>query len=103
MSTIQVGGWRKGDDGTFKVFIRGAEQLTDTKVEVVSRAGDSVYAVITGTYSKISGGYLYTFKYTRKPEPASTVTINMDGPQPKTRTIGTEISTEELDAALGLD
>jgi len=25
MSTIQVGGWRKGDDGTFKVFLKGAE------------------------------------------------------------------------------
>lgn len=103
MSTIQTGVWRKGDDGTFKVYIRGAEQLTDTKVEVVSRAGDSVYAVITGTYSKISGGYLYTFKYTRKPESASTNTINVGEPQPKTRTIGEEVSAEELDSALGLD
>jgi len=94
---------RSGDDGTFKVFIKGAEQLTDTKVEVVSRAGDSVYAVITGTYSKISGGYLYTFKYTRKPERASTNIINVGESQLKTITIGAEISAEELDAALGLD
>ena len=103
MSTIQAGEWRKGDDGAFKVFIKGAEQLTDTKVEVVSHAGDSVYAVITGTYSKISGGYLYTFKYTRKPERASTNIINVGESQLKTITIGAEISAEELDAALGLD
>ena len=103
MSTIQTGAWRTSS-GEYKVFIRGCEQLADTMVEVISRAGDSSYAVITGTHSKISGGYLYNFYRTRKPEPASTLStsvINVGTPQ--TRTISSEVSAEELDAALGLD
>jgi hypothetical protein len=105
MSIIQTGAWRTGADGTFKIFIRGCEQQTDTIVEVISRTGDSSYAAITGTHSKISGGYLYNFYRTGKPKPTSTSTntIKVDEPQPKTKTIGEEVSFEELNKALGLD
>lgn len=103
MSTIQRGEWRTAN-GVYKVFIRGCEQLSDTKVEIISRDGDSSYAVITGTHSKISGGYLYNFYRTGKPEPtpsSTTTTITVGTPQ--TRTICAEVSINALDAALGLD
>ncbi|WP_132847365.1 hypothetical protein [Serpentinicella alkaliphila] len=71
---------------------------------MISRAGDSSYAVITGTHRKISGGYLYNFYRTGKPETTpstTTTTITVDTPQ--TRIICAEVSINELDAALGLD
>ncbi|QUH25203.1 hypothetical protein HZR23_05125 [Serpentinicella alkaliphila] len=103
MSKIQTGAWRTSA-GEYKVFIRGCAQLEGTAVEVISRAGDSSYAVITGTHRKISGGYLYNFYRTGKPETTpstTTTTITVDTPQ--TRIICAEVSINELDAALGLD
>lgn len=104
MSTIQRGAWRTSA-GEYKVFIRGCAQLEGTAVEVISRAGDSSYAVITGTHSKISGGYLYNFHRSHKPDTVTTVpinTINVGGPQVGTKTINS-IGIDELNSALGLD
>ena len=99
MSKIQTGAWRTSA-GEYKVFIRGCAQLEGTAVEVISRAGDSSYAVITVTHSKISGGYLYNFYRTGKPEPTpSSITVGT----PQTSTICAEVSINALDAALGLD
>lgn len=107
MSMIQTGEWRTGSDGAYKVFIRGCEQQVGITVEVITRAGKSSYAVITDTYSKISGGYLYNFYRTGKPKTMSTLapnnTITVGAPQVRTSTIGKEVSAEELDEALGLD
>ena len=104
MNTIQSGAWRTSA-GEYKVFIRGCEQLEGTTAEVISYAGKVTYAVTKSTHSKISGGYLYNFYCIRKPEPtpSSTTTINAGEPQPKTSTVGAEISAEELNVALGLD
>ena len=104
MSTMQTGAWRTGSDGTFKVFIRGCEQQVGTTIEVISRAGIATYTVITGTDSKISGGYLYNFYRIGESKTmstlASTNTITVGAPQVRTRTISEEISAEELDEAL---
>lgn len=106
MNTIQTGAWRTAN-GEYKVFIRGCAQLEGTAVEVITRDGKSSYVVITDTYSKISGGYLYNFYRTGKPKTmsalASTNSITVGEPQVRTRTIGKEVSAEELDEALGLD
>lgn len=105
MSTIPRGSWRK-TAGEYKVFVKGCEQQTETIVEAVSQAGKSAYTVITSTHSKISGGYLYNFYYTHKPEETTpkftaTTTININTPQ--TSTVGAEVGIDELNAALGLD
>ncbi len=46
MNTYQKGTWRRDADGTFKVFIRGCEQLLGTKVEVQQQYGDPKYIEI---------------------------------------------------------
>lgn len=104
MSKMQSGIWRTDADGKYKVYIRGCEQQVGTKVEVLARFNGPSYVVTTGTHSKINGGYLYNFRHIRKPEPLSTLstsTIIVGTPLEKTSI--TEISTEELDTALGLD
>ena len=104
MSTIQTGAWRTGADGTYKVFIRGCEQQADITVEVISRAGDSAYVVLTGTHSKISGGYLYNYYRTGKPKPVYTPTPAVTSSMVvQASADGEEISIDELDAVLGLD
>lgn len=105
MCKIQTGAWRTSA-GEYKVFIRGCAHLNGTTVEVITRAGDSSYAVITDIHSKISGGYLYNFNRIHKPESTpkfttTTTTINVGTPQ--TNVIDAEVSINELDAALGLD
>lgn len=105
VKTIQKGLWRRGKDGKFKPFIRGCAQVEGTIIEVVSRDGKSTFIEIIGTYEKIESGYLYEFKYTRRPT-SSTVTSNsiygIDVTKADIKPSTNEVSTEELDKALGL-
>jgi len=108
MDGVLKGSWRKASDGQYKVLVSGSEKEVGSIVEVFARYGDVKYIVITGTNSKLkTGGYLYDFRYTRKPEYRPAVAPNTNMPNidfsisPKVDT--EEISLEELDKALGLD
>ena len=49
----------------YKPFIQGCAQLNGTIVEVISV---KPYVEISGTYERITGGYLYEFRYIRRPK-----------------------------------
>ena len=101
MDGVLEGSWRKASDGQYKVLVSGSEKEVGSIVEVFARYGDVKYIVITGTNSKLkTGGYLYDFRYTRKPEYRPAVAPNTNMPNidfsisPKVDT--EEISLEEL-------
>ena len=105
MKTIQKGLWRRGKDGKFKPFIRGCVQLNGTVVEVVSHDGNRTYVEITGTYDKISGGYLYEFNHTQRPKSCvekSTSIYDIDVTKVNSNIEESLVSMEELEKALGL-
>lgn len=108
MDGVLKGSWRKASDGQYKVLVSGSEKETGSIVEVVAHYGDVKYIVITGTNSKLkTGGYIYDFKFTRKPEYRPAVAPNTNMPNIdfsiSTKVESEEISLEELDEALGLD
>ncbi len=84
------GSWRKDPDGIYRVYIKGSIQYDGTQVEVESRSGDSKFVTLTGTHSKIAGGYLYWYKPVDKPVVQTVVAL------------GAEVTLEELDEVLGL-
>ena len=107
MKTLE-GVWRRDANGEFKVFVGGKEQVTiGSVVEVIPRYGESKYTVITGTNSKIKGGYLYDYRFTSKPKannkPVSNLpNIDLTQFQAVDKKFE-EVSIEDLDEALGLD
>jgi hypothetical protein len=106
IKAIQRGSWRRGKDGKYKPFIQGCAQLNGTIVEVISRDGRSTYVEISGTYERITGGYLYEFRYIRRPKSCTEISnCNYDINISKTNKKPEEglISMEDLEKALGLN
>lgn len=101
MSKVQNGSW-KTNDGVFKVFIRGGELENGSLVEVISRFGNVCHITVTGIHSKLSGGFLYDFKYTSKPDPTLKSCSSKELAINRTE-IAPEVTVEELEVALGLD
>jgi hypothetical protein len=96
MKPTAKGSWRKDPDGIYRVFIRGTIQYDDTQVEVESRSGDNKYVTLTGTHSKVAGGYLYWYKPVDRPVVQAVVALGV----PEECVAGP--TAEELDAVLGL-
>ena len=109
MDGVLEGIWRKASDEQYKVFVSGSEKKTGEIVEVLARFGGITYTVITGTHSKIKGGYLYDFRYTGKPKPNVKPVFNVNLPDidfshvNNVEGASNEVTLEELDDALGLD
>lgn len=64
---IKKGIWTKDLADTYRVFIRGKEQPEGTTADVESRSGYTKRVTLTGTYSQVSGGYLYWYKAVETP------------------------------------
>lgn len=91
--------WRRDPEGIYRVYVRGTILYDNTIVEVESRSGDSKLVTLTGTHSKVSGGHLYWYKPVTEPVVQTVVTLGVAPVAPAS--IGSEVSVEELNAALG--
>lgn len=78
MTTIKYK-FESPEAGDSKIFVPGVMLSIDTKVEVISKAGNIYKAILTKTYSKIRDGHLYDYSL-------------LDG----------ELSVADLDELLGL-
>jgi hypothetical protein len=94
------GSWRKDPEGIYRVYIHGTIQYDNTIVEVESRSGDSKFVTLTGTYSKVSGGYLYHYKTVDTPIVQTVVALGTEPTAPAK--YGADVTAEELEAVLGL-
>jgi len=90
------GYWHKDPDGIYRVYIRGTIQYDGTQVLVESRSGDNKFVTLTGTYSKVAGGYLYWYKPVDKPVVQTVVALGVS------EECGAGPTAEKLDAVLGL-
>lgn len=92
------GSWRKDPDGIYRVYIKGTIQYDGTVVEVESRSGNSKIVTVTGTHSKVTGGYLYWYKPV---ETTTEQTVIAIGVPTTSDSYSTGPTAKELDAALG--
>lgn len=92
------GSWRKDQEGIYRVYVKGTIQYDDTLVLVESRSGDNKFVTLTGTHSKIAGGHLYWYKPVDKPVVQTVIAVGVPTTPDHN---ATEVTAEELDAALG--